>query len=301
MIKCEDCNFKANSKSSFRRHIRKTKHRNPLLKFWKCRFCGIRIEEKTKRGIHTIHCDLNPDKGKRIFKKRGSMSESHRRNISIGRKKYLREAGKNPYHDSHSSKKSNPEKIVELEFIKRGIKGWIYNFPNGSYKYDFAFPELKVDVEIDGRQHSVESRKIFDSRRDEWSVSQGWRVLRIPAILVRNDLEAVMETIVDFIGKGNLEIQKNLNPRDYGILTKKEKKEIKKQEILKIENERIGEIRNRLIASNIDFSKFGWVDEASIILNISPQKVSNWMKKNFQSFYETKCFRRKSVSRNRNY
>lgn len=46
--------------------------------------------------------------------------------------------------------------------------------------------------------------------------------------------------------------------------------------------------------SNIDFSKFGWVNEAAKLIGITPQKVSNFMKKYMFEFYETKCFRRKS-------
>jgi very-short-patch-repair endonuclease len=303
VIKCRSCNFETNSRSSFRGHIRKTEHKDSLLKPWKCKFCEIEIEEKTKRGIHTVLCKLNPNRKETIKKQHETksktpMSEKTKKKISESRKKFLRDSGKNPYSLSHSSHKSNPEKIVESEFIKRGIKGWIYNFPHGTYKYDFAFPDLKVDVEIDGRQHMTESRRAFDLKRDQWTISQGWKVLRIPAILIRNDLESTITTIKEFLGEENLETQKNLNPRDYGILTRKEKREIKKQRLLDLENEKIEDMKNRLLFSDINFSKFGWVDEASIILNISPQKVSNWMKRNLLSFYEEKCFRRKSVSRN---
>ena len=108
---------------------------------------------------------------------------------------------------NHSSKRSNPEIIVENELLKRGIKGWISKFRNGIYEYDFAFPELKVDVEIDGHQHKQEKYKMSDRRRDEWTISQGWRVLRIEASIVKNSLSSVVNEIEKFIGKENLETQ----------------------------------------------------------------------------------------------
>lgn len=48
-----------------------------------------------------------------------------------------------------------------------------------------------------------------------------------------------------------------------------------------------------LMASGIDFSKFGWVGQAAKILNIEPQSVSRWLKLRFPEFYEQNCFRRK--------
>lgn len=46
-----------------------------------------------------------------------------------------------------------------------------------------------------------------------------------------------------------------------------------------------------LIDSNINFNKFGWVNKASEILEMTPQSVNRWMKKNMQDFYNEKMFR----------
>ena len=43
---------------------------------------------------------------------------------------------------------------------------------------------------------------------------------------------------------------------------------------------------------NIDFSKYGWVKEVSKLLNISPQKVSRWMKRYCPEIYYNSCFKR---------
>ena len=54
----------------------------------------------------------------------------------------------------------------------------------------------------------------------------------------------------------------------------------------------IQSIVEELLESKIEFSKFGWVKPASIIIGIEPQKVSKWMMRNMPSFYNDKCFKR---------
>lgn len=120
-----------------------------------------------------------------------------REKISKSRIKYLEEnPDKVPYLLNHSSKISWPEKLFQDALIKRGIKGWEYNFRNGIYAYDFAFPEIKLDVEIDGATHTTEKVKKIDARRDAWSKSKGWKVIRFTAKEVMSDVNKC----IDFLG-----------------------------------------------------------------------------------------------------
>jgi len=58
------------------------------------------------------------------------------------------------------------------------------------YILDFFAPAAKLVVEVDGRSH--EFRRTADARRDSVLARLGYRVLRLPAELVRsNTLEAV--------------------------------------------------------------------------------------------------------------
>lgn len=55
-------------------------------------------------------------------------------------------------------------------------------------------------------------------------------------------------------------------------------------------------IRNQIETlknSGIDFTKYGWVTQASKILEIEPQKVGGWMQRNMPDFYGDKCYKRK--------
>lgn len=51
---------------------------------------------------------------------------------------------------------------------------------------------------------------------------------------------------------------------------------------------------DKLLNSNIDFTKYGWVSKAAEILNKKPQKINNWMKTYMFDFYNNECFKRKS-------
>ncbi len=120
--------------------------------------------------------------------------------ISKARIKYLQEnPDKVPYLINHSSKKSYPEQIFEEALLKNNINGWIYAYRNGIYEYDFAFPDLKIDVEIDGGTHNSEKVIKIDKRRDMWSESEGWKVLRFKATDVKKDVSQCIERLKQFM------------------------------------------------------------------------------------------------------
>ena len=144
-----------------------------------------------------LACQISRSKGRGCKKH----SEATKEKISQARIKYLTEnPDKVPYLMNHSSKKSYPEQLFENALISSSINGWIYAFRNGIYEYDFAFPELKIDVEIDGGTHRSEKVKKIDERRDAFSKSQGWAVLRFPADKVKKDIIScinILQSIID--------------------------------------------------------------------------------------------------------
>lgn len=74
--------------------------------------------------------------------------------------------------------------------------------------------------------------------------------------------------------------------------TKESKELIKKK--LKDHYKSKNEDRINLIqrSSKINFKKYGWIQELSTLIEIEPQKVSVWMKKHMNEFYQ-ECYRRK--------
>ena len=133
---------------------------------------------------------------------RKPVSEETRRKISKSRLEYLRKnPDKVPYLLNHSNKKSYPEKLFEEALEEAGVSGFVYNFSAGIYQYDFAFPSVKLDVEIDGATHLSEKVKKIDKRRDEWTEAQGWSVLRFTALEVKEDASKCVQIAKALIGE----------------------------------------------------------------------------------------------------
>jgi len=128
-------------------------------------------------------------------------TEETKEKISKSRKKFLEEnPDQVPYRLNHSSKQSWPEKFFQQLLEENGITGWIYNFQHGIYSYDFAFPDLKLDIEIDGATQQSEKVKEIDKRRDDFSKARGWKVLRIDAKeLYKEDKEHIVNLIKSFL------------------------------------------------------------------------------------------------------
>lgn len=81
----------------------------------------------------------------------------------------------------HNNEPSYPEKwfmrVIENEFSN---KNYIREFPFYRYSLDFAWPDLKICIEIDGEQHErFEEYKERDIKKDELLKQEGWKELRI--------------------------------------------------------------------------------------------------------------------------
>jgi len=139
-------------------------------------------------------------KGNEAWNNGVPMSFEQREKLSKIRREYLeKNPDKVPYRLNHSSKKSYPEEIFEKELIKRKMSGWVYNYPMGIYQYDFAWPDLKIDVEIDGATHKQEKVKRIDERRDKFSNENGWKVIRFPASKVKNDIDSCFNELQKYL------------------------------------------------------------------------------------------------------
>jgi very-short-patch-repair endonuclease len=75
-------------------------------------------------------------------------------------------------------------------------------FPIGRYIVDFACPERKLVIELDGGQHA--EQESYDKDRTKWLEGQGYRVLRFWNNEVMTNLEGVKESIYNAIS-GNVE------------------------------------------------------------------------------------------------
>lgn len=173
----------------------------------------------------------------------------------------------------------------------------INEYPIYPYLIDFAFLNIKLAVELDGACHFKhgDDRVDHDIKKDNFLIANGWDIFRISYKENNNDiidkfmisLQNASEHKIDKIlgsvlHKGSL---KQIKPKR----TREEYFEDWRRDIFISNQKYIPMILN----SGIDFSKLGWVNEVTKILNIQHQKVGLWMKKYMPEFYETSCYKRK--------
>jgi very-short-patch-repair endonuclease len=65
----------------------------------------------------------------------------------------------------------------------------------GACIVDFAAPAPKLVVEVDGGYHGSDARRRSDARRDKRLERAGYRVLRLPAALVLNNLQQAVQLV----------------------------------------------------------------------------------------------------------
>jgi very-short-patch-repair endonuclease len=65
----------------------------------------------------------------------------------------------------------------------------------GPYYVDFVSHRLKLIMEVDGAQHALEPNRRYDDERTLWLEGEGYRVLRFWNHEVKQELEAVLDTI----------------------------------------------------------------------------------------------------------
>lgn len=216
-----------------------------------------------------------------------------RKKLSESRKKYLKDnPDKHPWKKS-SKFKSNPCQIIKDYLNKNKIK-FIEEFnplEDRAFSIDIAFPDINVGIEVNGNQHynGDGTLKEYYQQRHDLIVASGWKLIELHYSLCYN--EDVIKNI----------IFKYEQP-DYNVyLNNVKKKKLKEVTLpkgikIKIKTDLKWEKYKDIIKnSEIDFSKFGWVQKVSELLNIKAQKVNKWMKRYLGDFYEHKCFKKKCV------
>jgi len=163
----------------------------------------------------------------------------------------------------------------------------------GGYFVDFAFLDKMIAVEIDGRCHFDKNmkRNERDSKKDEVLKNLGWNVIRMNFYDIRHNHEMLVENFLNLLDSNDSRSCEWFGQIRYAEYKKTQKKmEISSK--IKFNHElnlkRICEIKS----SNIDFTKRGWVQQASKIIGITPQKTRSWFSNNMPDLLE-QAFKRK--------
>lgn len=268
-----------------------------------CSYCNKEFKSGQILGGHKANCKAHPDYEKRLKIKKGKLSKFRtgkklskktKEKISKSRIKYLKEnPSQVPYLLNHSSKISYPEQTMIKYLNKYNIKGWIHQMQFSIYQLDFAFPEYRLCVEIDGSTHLLPKVKAKDKKRDKYLNDEGWRVLRITAKKIQHNVYECINIILNTLGEKQIEIpQEFLNAQYYKEEKRKKKIEEKKLKEIERKNKKeelYNKRRELILNSNIDFNSRGWLTKLSKYLNMSDNGIKKFMKLYMKDFYD-KCF-----------
>jgi very-short-patch-repair endonuclease len=141
----------------------------------------------------------------------------------------------------------------------------INEYPDYPYFIDFAFLNVKIAVELDGKQHfrNIKNQN-HDLKKQQKLIDNGWKVYRIRFDEMNSDKISDFLKIID---NPSIYHTKILEPRLFKFYSSKKidsDKRCRKLEatLLKKEQDNIKKVKN----SNIDFSRFGWVTQVSMLM-----------------------------------
>lgn len=91
------------------------------------------------------------------------------------------------------------EKVI-LEYNLDKIYNIVNEFEFDGYSLDFAFVDLQLDVELDGKTHFINDKRIeHDAVRDRYVKSKGWKVYRITYKDIHDNQEKTISDFLNFI------------------------------------------------------------------------------------------------------
>lgn len=238
------------------------------------------------------------------------VTEEQRENARKKRFEYLsKKSGKTAWERRSNGEMSFLEKwffdeiIVENKlFNKYDV---IYDYPVYPYFIDFAFLNIKLAVEVDGKCHFKNGVRVdHDIKKDNLLVEKGWKVYRIRFDEINDKTKKEFILFLDTIDNAIPKVYGNNLYRYFEIKKKpRTRKEYFKDSKNKFKEKQLPKIQ-KVLDADIDFSKHGWVKKLANIIGITSSHINRWMKSYMPEFYEEKCFKKQDrggTSRLRKY
>jgi len=215
--------------------------------------------------------------------------------ISNSRKKYLEE-----HKDEHVWKRNTkfisiPCQNLKNKFTELGISfiEELIPFDDYNYSVDIAWPDIKVGIEVNGNQHYNSDGSLIEYYQNRHNIfkERGWKLFEIHYSkcynININNFQDILN--LDIYDKEYIKdyFNKKINKSILYLENKKKKEEEKQHKISFYKNSIISLIND----SNIDFSKFGWVEKAKLYLEnnfgiLLKGNVSRFIKKYYPEFFE---------------
>lgn len=258
----------------------------------KCPFCKKEWEvSECTFSLHVNHCKENPNA---IKYKGHSWSEEQRKKISECMKKAHAEGRAGTFPSRKDNAMSYPEKWFVGVAEREGITGYVRELKFHRFFLDFAWPEKKFCIEIDGEQHQrFEDRKRNDLEKDRLLKEEGWTELRVSWSWLCKNTQRFIDAV-----KNNLNSLKDLevNKLSLSYIGVKEERKLMLQE-KRAEAEKNGTLasnghlsanklsfeewskRKELIEkANVDLTKFGCIAELVRKTGLTKRQVEKTLK-----------------------
>lgn len=218
------------------------------------------------------------------------ISEETKKKISEGMKKAIREGRAKGWQSRSRCEHSYPEKWF-IEVLKNNFnmienQDYVCELYFNGFFLDFAWPEKKLCVEIDGNQHYEEDRKAKDLKKDNLLQKEGWTEVRADwSYITKNkdqfiqdfkkvfkSLETSKVDISKYSYKGNRKYEKAIIKRE--ALKKEGKVDTTGRTNPRMLTKEDWEARKNLILnSGVDLMKFGWISKVIKLTGLTKKEI----------------------------
>jgi len=87
------------------------------------------------------------------------------------------------------------ETRIRLAIVLAGLPEPQLHVPVGPYRLDMAYPELRLGIEYDGREHLDQARALRDLDRQAYFTARAWRIVRFPKHVVLHEPARIPWTV----------------------------------------------------------------------------------------------------------
>ena len=91
--------------------------------------------------------------------------------------------------------RSYPEELLDKKLRENNITNFIPQYRIKRYSLDFAWDDIKLDVEVDGKFHFTENGIAHDKKRDLYTKTLGWTVMRFEVAYLLKNVKQIVEII----------------------------------------------------------------------------------------------------------
>lgn len=221
---------------------------------------------------HESHCMHNPNRiihnydAQRTPEYRQKCAERQRLRHKLG----LAKGFPNRNHVKHSYSEEWVIGLLKNEYNMDENVHYRTEMPFHRFFLDFAWPDKRLCIEIDGNQHLMPERKAKDEMKDEMLRNEGWKVLRIKWGFITKHKQETKEYIDNFLKEtGDVVIplyipQKllNKNPNLYKVRDDDTNSNIRGWHDLELHK-----IKPNGIYSTPGYSTVDWIARRDILLN----------------------------------